>query len=289
MESEELIARRLLLSVSQVKGIERGTHDSFYSQRHYVDAARRYARSMGIDFDTFQPTPVPEGEVQEPISSRGKGVGLKIGLSVAGVAGIAGVLALASLVSGGDGAGSSASGTVTTSVPFETSPSAQTASGAAPTPVPVQTSPAAVAPNSAGLASPPPSTMSSPSDKITAARAASDPGPAAKVNGDKAGSAKVGSDSLPDKPLLRTSTLRLDFSGTTWVQVVWRDGRRQTRTFHHGETLTLNGSSLQAIVVGNPSYASMTAGSKQIDLASYRQPGHRQAKIVGNRLRTLGS
>lgn len=279
-ESEELIARRLLLSVSQVKGIERGMHEPFYNPRHYVDAARRYARSMGVDFDAFEPSPAPEGEVEELVSRLRKGVGLKIGLSVAAVAGLAGVLALASYVSGGNGSASSAPGTVTTRLPVEVARSAQTSPEAAA----VSASPAVGA--APKLAESAPSTSATAS---AAPQAATTLSSGDRTSVDKAATAKAGSERSLDKSTRKGSTLKLSFSGTTWVQVVWRDGRRETRTFRARQSLALNRAELQAIVIGNPTHASMFTGGKRIDPSSYRQPGQREARIIGNRLRSLGS
>lgn len=305
-ESEELIARRLLLSVSQVKGIERGTHEPFYNPRHYVDAARRYARSMGIDFDNFEPLPLPEGDVSEPDPVRRGGIGLKVGIAAAAVLGIAGVLALSGLGSGNKAPESPASGTVTTSVPI---PSATPGESIPPATSSVTTIPnvpspeiggqgargAEMAASAAGATSASP--LQSPSvkvdDRATADRSrleksAADKTAAAKRLADKDTGAKTRAERSADKAAQKSGPLKVSFSGTTWVQIVWRDGRRETRTYRARQTLTLNRKDLQAIVIGTPAHAAMTTGGKRIDLASYRQPGQREARIVGSRLRSLG-
>lgn len=304
-ESEELIARRLLLSVSQVRGIERGTHEPFYNPRHYVDAARRYARSMGIDFDSFEPLPAPEGEAAEPDPVLRRGIGLKVGIAAAAVVGVVGVLALAGLASGSKGPESSASGTVTTSVPIQSASSgsaispptsgvttaskAETSDAAAQGLRSAGTAAAGATPASPGQ--PPSASVDdrTTSDASRLEKSAADKTSEAKRLADKDSGARTRAERAPDKAAQKSAPLKVSFSGTTWVQVVWRDGRRETRTYRARQTLTLNRKDLQAIVIGTPAHASMTTGGKRIDLAAFRQPGQREARIIGSRLRTLGN
>lgn len=306
-ESEELIARRLLLSVSQVRGIERGTHEPFYNPRHYVDAARRYARSMGIDFDKFEPLPAPEGEPVESDPVLRRGLGLKVGIAAAAVVGVAGALALASFGSGGKGPEPSASGTVTTSVPIQASSAGAATTQSTTTAAAAPTTPAAadvsgkgvqIAQAAAAASGSPPGAMPSAGTQVPPAigedRTAAERNRLEKPTSDKPAAAKraaekdSGVKARAERSADKSAPLKVSFSGTTWVQIVWRDGRRETRTYRARQTLTLNRKELQAIVIGTPANASMTTSGKRVDLSAYRQPGQREARIVGSRLRSLG-
>jgi cytoskeletal protein RodZ len=82
--------------------------------------------------------------------------------------------------------------------------------------------------------------------------------------------------------------LRVTFTGSGWMQVVKRDGTRQTRNYRAKQSVTLQRKDLQAVVISDWRKATMVSEGQKVDLSRHRPAGTNQAKLTGAKLRALG-
>ena len=90
------------------------------------------------------------------------------------------------------------------------------------------------------------------------------------------------------KHIVPAGRIALTFSGASWIQAVDKNGSKQEKIYRNGDTLALNPSQLQALIIGNSSVVSITSNKKTIDLKPYIGQGSQVARIIGADIRQLG-
>lgn len=78
------------------------------------------------------------------------------------------------------------------------------------------------------------------------------------------------------------------FSGSSWVQVVYADGRKQQHTYKAGETLNVEPAKLQALIIGNAEVATAESANGAENLSAHVSPGSKVTRIIGPSVRVLG-
>lgn len=304
-ETEEDVGRRLLMSPNQIRSLEEGDGEPFYGPRYHVQAARKYATMSGLDFDALQAEVASQGgayeEADEPpaatpfVAGEARQVGRAAGARSSVTAGRR-KLAV--------GAASAIAVAVVALVGVRLMPGPKPASqGSVTTPVAVpqaDATPAAnAAPAVASPATPPVTAPKAEPDALaaTGTASASPAAPAGPASPNPAAPAATAAPNAPAAPertagekaqAAHTGELRIAFSGPTTLQVVRRDGTRQTRNVRAKQTVALKRKDLQTIVIGDWKKATLTSEGKRIDLARFRQAGSSEARLAGTRLRTLG-
>lgn len=84
-----------------------------------------------------------------------------------------------------------------------------------------------------------------------------------------------------------TNSIHLQFSGTSWVQTVTTNGQKQDRTYKKGDSLTLEQSKLQALVIGNAKSVTLTTANGTISLNPYISAGSQVARLIGIQIRQM--
>lgn len=90
-----------------------------------------------------------------------------------------------------------------------------------------------------------------------------------------------------DKSNLASNSIQLSFSDSSWVQVVETNGNRQEKTYKTGDTVTLEPSKLQGIIIGNAKAVTVSSPDGNININRYIAPGSQVARIIGPDARNL--
>lgn len=90
------------------------------------------------------------------------------------------------------------------------------------------------------------------------------------------------------KEQIPSGSIKLSFSGSSWVQVVETNGTRKDKTHKAGDTLILEPKKLQALVIGNAKVVKVTSEQGEIRVNGYMAPGSQVARIIGDNVRQLG-
>lgn len=90
-------------------------------------------------------------------------------------------------------------------------------------------------------------------------------------------------------PTIERGTVVIQFSGSSWVQVVSADGTKQEHTYKAGETLTVEPAKLQALIIGNVEVATAETAKGSVSLNTYTSAGSKVARIIGPAARALGA
>jgi cytoskeletal protein RodZ len=289
------VAKRLILSPSQVLNLEAGTMDSFHHERRYVHALKGYLFYLGLSRDLIINDKLQQLETAslQAVSSSASGVARlykaghgpapvdaktqkqRIFIGAGSVAAIFGIVVLALIVGGGWLSGSEnseaeqalvsdADKTVATAgsasqdaVSSAASPSAQAAQAAAVV---------ATSTGADGKVPEPSATAASPA-LVPASNQAPTPAPTPVVPASVA----------PDKPVtgttsdrfenLKSTTLRIVFIGECWASLITTDGRRNERIFQAGQSIDVELDRVATLTIGNSPQAKLQVGSKPLDVA----------------------
>lgn len=87
---------------------------------------------------------------------------------------------------------------------------------------------------------------------------------------------------------IKAGFIQLNLTGNSWIQVVYANGDKQDKTYRTGDTLDLEASKLQALIIGNATAVTLENSKKAIDLSAYTSPGSKVARIIGPQIRQLG-
>ena len=93
----------------------------------------------------------------------------------------------------------------------------------------------------------------------------------------------------PKNLQIDNSEIRLEFNDTTWTQVIYRDNEKKQKNYLAGETLNLQRSELQGLVIGNINAVKVIASNKELDISAFVTPGSNVIKIFGEKLRSIGN
>jgi cytoskeletal protein RodZ len=288
------VAKRLILSPSQVLNLEAGAMDSFHHERRYVHALKGYLFYLGLSSDLVINDKLQQLESAslQSVASSASGVArlYKAGYGPAPIdlhkdkkrsyrivklfAAIVVLLLVASLASeyfnnaedsevGQLFAPNSEKVVVLDTVisPPARGPATDSLSQAAPSPIPSlvlsNTSTTQGTKTSEAIATPAPE-VSLPLAETTAGPAASSPGvPAAQPT---AGSA---ADPFAN---LKTSMLRIAFVGECWASLITTDGSRTERIFQAGQSIDVELDRVTSLTIGNSSQAKLQVDTKPLDL-----------------------
>lgn len=88
---------------------------------------------------------------------------------------------------------------------------------------------------------------------------------------------------------LPPGSIRLAFSGASWVQAVDTSGHKQENTYKAGESLTLEPARLQALVIGNAKVVTVSSTLGAISLSPYVGSGSDVARVIGPQIRQLAA
>ncbi len=265
------VAKRLILSPSQVLNLEAGTMDSFHHERRYVHALKGYLFYLGLSRDLIINDKLQQLELAslQVVASSASGVArlYKAGHGpapldsqtqrqriyiLAGGAAVVALIVLAVTLGGRLFSGSD-----------EMEAEAKQASSA-DTPKTVVTDNAiSVAPPAAAT-----STQTAPEVKApepvapapTSAAAPAAPNPAVAAEAPAAG---AGPDPFAN---LKSTTLRIVFVGECWASLITTDGRRNERIFQPGQSIDVELDRVATLIIGNSPEVRLQVGSKPIDL-----------------------
>lgn len=87
---------------------------------------------------------------------------------------------------------------------------------------------------------------------------------------------------------IATGTVVFRFSGSSWVQVVAADGRKQDHTYKAGDTLSIEPAKLQALIIGNAQVVTAESAKGAVNLQAHVSPGSKVARMIGPAIRGLG-
>lgn len=266
------VAKRLILSPSQVLNLEAGTMDSFHHERRYVHALKGYLFYLGLSRDLIINDKLQQLELAslQSVSSSASGVArlYKAGHGPAPLdsqtqrrrvyilAGSAAVIALiilavtlgGRLFSGPEEIEAEPKQTSTADTPkaIVTDNASLVAPPAAATTT--QTAPEVKAPEPV---SPAPTTAAPPA-AATPAVAAEPP------------AAGAGPDPFAN---LKSTTLRIVFVGECWASLITTDGRRNERIFQPGQSIDVELDRVATLIIGNSPEVRLQVGSKPLDLS----------------------
>jgi cytoskeletal protein RodZ len=264
------VAKRLILSPSQVLNLEAGTMDSFHHERRYVHALKGYLFYLGLSRDLIINDKLQHLELAslQAVSSSASGVArlYKAGHGpapldsqtqrqriyvVAGSVAVVALIVLAVTLGGrlfsssdepenAQAATQDAGNTVAT----DSSVSAN------PAPIVVTTQP----PPEVKVAEPvaPIAVATAPSVTATAPAAAEVP--------------KVESVADPFANL-KSTTLRIVFVGECWASLTTTDGRRNERIFQPGQSIDVELDRVASLIIGNSPAVRLRVGSTPLDLS----------------------
>ena len=271
----EYMADKLLLSKQQVLGLEAGEHTCFYGTKLYAQAADKYAALLQLDFlPSEQLFTAPTDEVA-PVKPQ-----------------------------------QSITATTTAEIPIAPeTPRENITDNTVSNPAPrwmLRLSIGAVvlvAVTIVGLtifeqqsASPQLASLTQPlQNKASESQSAPAPEPAAPptvtpavpAEPEKPPLAATPSPPLAKEDALPTGSIRITFSGASWVQTVNSNGQKQERTYRDGESLVLEPAQLQALIIGNAGVVSVSSNTGEIRLSSYVSAGSQVARLIGPQIRHL--
>lgn len=279
--SAQDVADKLLLSRNQVLGLEIGDVTYFYGVKLYAQSADKYAQFLGLndrpsqrlfnanaeDIQIIAPPSGPnptESEIAQPDATPGD-TDAHREVAVASpqkstrhlprwaMAAVATVLAGIGIQSMMDTPKNNANARVNQAAKLQEKPAA----AATITPDPVATAP--VEPEKPTIAPPAAATTTTPA-QLTAEK----------------------TNNIPE------GSIRLQFAGSSWVQIVDINGNRQEKTYKDGDLLTLEPGNLQALVIGNAKAVSMVSSQGDVSLNPYVASGSQVARLIGPQIRKLG-
>ncbi len=290
------VAKRLILSPSQVLNLEAGTMDSFHHERRYVHALKGYLFYLGLSRDLIinDKLQLLETASLQAVSSSASGVArlYKAGhgpapvdaktqkqriLIVAGtVAAIFGIVVLALIVGGGWLSGSENSEAEQALV-SDSDKTVATAGSASQDAVVSAASPSAQAAQAATVAAtstgaegkvPEPSAATASPALASAANQVPTPAPtpAAPASSVAVDQPATGTTSNPFENL-KSTTLRIVFVGECWASLITTDGRRNERIFQAGQSIDVELDRVASLTIGNSPQAKLQVGSKPLDVA----------------------
>jgi cytoskeleton protein RodZ len=302
------VAKRLILSPSQVLNLEAGTMDSFHHERRYVHALKGYLFYLGLSRDLLINDKLQQLETAslQAVSSSALGVAqlYKAGHGPApadahtkkkpnyvvagGVAAIIGIIVLALIVDGGwlSGSENAEAEQVLVSASDRTVATAGSASQDAVVPTASQSAQAAqavvVAATSTGAEGkvPEPSVataspaLAPASNQVSALAPTPAPAPVTPEPSVAAAKPATGTSSDPIESLTST-TLRIVFVGECWASLITADGRRNERIFQAGQSIDVELDRVASLIIGNSPQAKLQVGTKQLDLAQ-------SGAVIGN-------
>ncbi|MCX7223287.1 MAG: DUF4115 domain-containing protein [Burkholderiales bacterium] len=289
------VAKRLILSPSQVLNLEAGTMDSFHHERRYVHALKGYLFYLGLSRDLIINDKLQQLETAslQAVSSSASGVARlykaghgpapvdaktqkqRIFIGAGSVAAIFGVVVLALIVGGGWLSGSEnseaeqalvsdADKTVATAgsasqdaVVSAASSSAQAAQAAAVT---------ATSTGAGGKVLEPSATAASPA-LVPAPNQAPAPAPTPVTPASAAPDTPVTGTASDRFENLKSTTLRIVFVGECWASLITTDGRRNERIFQAGQSIDVELDRVASLTIGNSPQAKLQVGSKPLDVA----------------------
>lgn len=288
------VAKRLILSPSQVLNLEAGTMDSFHHERRYVHALKGYLFYLGLSRDLIINDKLQQLETAslQAVSSSALGVArlYKAGhgpapadaqrqkqrtyIAVGSVAAMIGIIAVAVVVGGGWLSDSkeaeseqslvsdsdktvATAGSASQATEVSTgSPSAQT--GGTPALVATSTVAEGKAPESSTTTASPAPASNQVSAPVTTP-VAPEPSVAA---------AKPAAGTSPDPfQNLNSTTLRIVFVGECWASLITTDGRRNERIFQAGQSIDVELDRVASLTIGNSPQAKLQVGTKPLDVA----------------------
>ena len=292
------VAKRLILSPSQVLNLEAGAMDSFHHERRYVHALKGYLFYLGLSRDLIVNDKLQQLESAslQSVASSASGVArlYKAGHGPAPIdahtqrrriyilaGSIVAITVLVLTVSIAGGFFSSAGDSEveqraapdsekvavadTTVVPAPSSAASDSSLQPGPTAVPSTTA-QNTATSQGGKASEAASTPASAGAPATSLPLASTTaGPAASSPGVSASQPATGSTADPFANL-KSSTLRIAFVGECWASLITTDGRRTERIFQAGQSIDVELDRVTSLTIGNSSQAKLQVGTKPLDL-----------------------
>ena len=297
------VAKRLILSPSQVLNLEAGTMDSFHHERRYVHALKGYLFYLGISRDLLINDKLEQLETAslQAVSSSALGVAqlYKAGhgpapadahtkkkpnyIVAGGVAAMIGIIVLALIVDGGWFSGSEESEAEQALV-SDSDKTVATAGSASQDAVVSTASPRAQATQAAAVAAtstgadgkvPESSPTAASPALIPAPNQAPAPAPT-PVTPASVASDKPVTDTTSDKfENLKSTTLRIVFVGECWASLITTDGRRNERIFQAGQSIDVELDRVASLTIGNSPQAKLQVGTKPLDLA-------RSGAVIGN-------
>jgi cytoskeletal protein RodZ len=294
------VAKRLILSPSQVLNLEAGAMDSFHHERRYVHALKGYLFYLGLSSDLVINDKLQQLESAslQSVASSASGVArlYKAGHGPAPIdlhkdkkrsyrivklfAAIVVLLLVASLASeyfnnaedsevGQLFAPNSEKVVVLDTVisPPARGPATDSLSQAAPSPIPSlvlsNTSTTQGTKTSEAIATPANTVVTAPEVSLPLAETTA--GPAASSPGVPAAQPTAGSAADPFANL-KTSMLRIAFVGECWASLITTDGSRTERIFQAGQSIDVELDRVTSLTIGNSSQAKLQVGTKPLDL-----------------------
>ena len=265
------VAKRLILSPSQVLNLEAGAMDSFHHERRYVHALKGYLFYLGLSRDLIINDKLQQLEVSslQAVSSSASGVArlYKAGHGpapldshtqrqriyiLAGSAAVV-VLIILAVTLGGRLFSSSE----------ETELEPKQASSA-------DTPKAVVTDNAVPATSPPAVTTVQTAPEVKAAEpVAATPTPTAApaVATPPVATEAPAAGAAPDPfANLKSTTLRIVFVGECWASLITTDGRRNERIFQPGQSIDVELERVATLIIGNSPAVRLQVGSKPLDL-----------------------
>ena len=298
------VAKRLILSPSQVLNLEAGTMDSFHHERRYVHALKGYLFYLGLSRDLIINDKLQQLESAslQAVSSSALGVARlykaghgpapadsntkKRGVHIVagGVAAMIGIIVFALIVD--DGWLSGDENTEAEQVLVSASDKTVTTAGLAAQDAVVPTaSPSAQAAQAAAIAAtstgaegkvPEPSAVTASPTLAPASNQASTPVPTPVAPEPSVAAVKpAAGTSLDPFQNLNSTTLRIVFVGECWASLITTDGRRNERIFQAGQSIDVELDRVASLTIGNSPQAKLQIGTKPLDLAQ-------SGAVIGN-------
>ena len=265
------VAKRLILSPTQVLNLEAGTMDSFHHERRYVHALKGYLFYLGLSRDLIINDKLQQLELAslQAVSSSASGVArlYKAGHGPApldsqtqrqriyiltGSAAIVALIVLAVTLGGRLFSSSD-----------ETATEPKQASSA-------DTPKAAVTDNAISVAPPAAATTTQTTPEVKAPEPVA-PAPAtvaaAPTSNPAVAAVAPAADASPDLfANLKSTTLRIVFLGECWASLITTDGRRNERIFQPGQSIDVELDRVATLIIGNSPEVRLQVGSKPLDL-----------------------
>lgn len=273
------VAKRLILSPSQVLNLEAGTMDSFHHERRYVHALKGYLFYLGLSRDLIINDKLQQLELAslQVVSSSASGVArlYKAGHGpapldsqtqrqriyiLAGSAAVVALIVLAVTLGGRLFSGSDETVAEPKQASSADTPKAAVTDNASSVSPPAaatttQTAPEVKAPESVAPApATTPTTVATP--------VASNPAAAGAVTAE-APAASASPDLFAN---LKSTTLRIVFLGECWASLITTDGRRNERIFQPGQSIDVELDRVATLIIGNSPEVRLQVGSKPLDL-----------------------